>query len=68
MTAERRSAGWQIKVATRKSAPGRCRGRLCAVNAVAESFFATIKKKLIHRRARPTKAELRTEVFDCIEV
>ena len=38
------------------------------MNAVAESFFATIKKKLIHRRARPTKAELRTEVFDCIEV
>jgi transposase InsO family protein len=35
----------------------------CFDNAVAESFFATIKKELIHRRSWPTKAELRTEVF-----
>jgi putative transposase len=40
----------------------------CFDNAVAESFFATIKKKLIHRRAWPTKTELRTEIFDYIEV
>jgi transposase InsO family protein len=40
----------------------------CFDNAVAESFFATLKKELIHRRAWPTKAELRTEVFDYIEV
>ncbi len=40
----------------------------CFDNAVAESFFATIKKELIHRRTWPTKAELRTEVFDYIEV
>lgn len=40
----------------------------CYDNAVAESFFATIKKELIHRRSWPTKAELRTEVFDYIEV
>ena len=40
----------------------------CYDNAVAESFFATIKKELIHRRAWPTKTELRTEVFDYIEV
>ena len=40
----------------------------CYDNAVAESFFATLKKELIHRRAWPTKAELRTEVFDYIEV
>jgi putative transposase len=37
-------------------------------NAVAESFFATLKKELIHARAWPTKAELRTEVLDYIEV
>ena len=30
----------------------------CFDNAVAESFFATLKKELIHRRAWPTKAEL----------
>ena len=40
----------------------------CFDNAVAESFFATLKKELIHRRSWPTKAELRTEVFDYIEV
>jgi putative transposase len=40
----------------------------CFDNAVAESFFATIKKELIHRRSWPTKAELRTEAFDYIEV
>jgi putative transposase len=40
----------------------------CFDNAVAESFFATIKKELVHRRSWPTKAELRTEVFDYIEV
>ncbi len=40
----------------------------CFDNAVAESFFATLKKELIHRRSWPTKIELRTEVFDYIEV
>jgi transposase InsO family protein len=42
--------------------------RDCFDNAVAESFFATLKKELIHRRSWPLKAELRTEVFDYIEV
>jgi len=40
----------------------------CYDNAVAESFFATIKKELIHRCSWPSKAELRTEVFDYVEV
>jgi putative transposase len=40
----------------------------CFDNAVAESFFATLKKELIHRRAWPTKDELRGEVFEYIEV
>jgi putative transposase len=31
----------------------------CFDNAVAESFFATLKKELIHRRCWPQKAELR---------
>jgi len=39
----------------------------CFDNAVAESFFATLKKELVHRRPWPTRAELRTEVFDYIE-
>ena len=36
-------------------------------NAVAETFFATLKKELISRRSWPTKAELRPEVFEYIE-
>jgi len=40
----------------------------CFDNAVAESFFATLKKELINRRSWPSKPELRTEVFDYIEV
>jgi putative transposase len=40
----------------------------CFDNAVAESFFATLKKELVHRQSWPTKAELRTELFDYIEV
>jgi putative transposase len=40
----------------------------CFDNAVAESFFATLKKELIHGRSWPTKAELRSEVFEYIEV
>lgn len=35
----------------------------CYDNTVAESFFATLKKEMVHRRAWPTKAELRIEVF-----
>ena len=40
----------------------------CFDNAVAESFFATLKKELVHGRSWPTKVELRTEVFEYIEV
>ena len=39
----------------------------CFDNAVLESFHATIKKDLIHRRTWPTKAEARIAVFDYIE-
>jgi putative transposase len=37
-------------------------------NAVAESFFATLKKELIHRRSWPEREQLRREVFDYIEI
>jgi transposase InsO family protein len=39
----------------------------CFDNAILESFHATIKKDLIHRRAWPTKAEARSAVFEYIE-
>jgi putative transposase len=36
-------------------------------NAVAESFFATLKKELVHRSSWPTRRELISEVFEFIE-
>ena len=38
----------------------------CFDNAVLESFHASLKKDLVHRRSWPTKAEARTAVFDYI--
>jgi putative transposase len=40
----------------------------CFDNAVAESFFKTLKGDLINRRSWPTKAEARTAIFEWIEV
>ncbi len=39
----------------------------CYDNAVAETFFATLKKELVYRRSWPTRQELRSEVFEYIE-
>ena len=39
----------------------------CYDNAVAESFFATLTKELVHRRSWPTRRELSGEVFEYIE-
>lgn len=40
----------------------------CYDNAVAESFFATLKKELIHRRRFDTREAARCAVFEWIEV
>lgn len=37
-------------------------------NSAAESFFATLKKDLIHRQSWPTREEARRAIFDYIEV
>ncbi len=39
----------------------------CYDNAVAETFFATIKKELVRRQAWPTRQQLASEVFEYIE-
>jgi putative transposase len=39
----------------------------CWDNAVAESFFATIKRELIETRSWPTRQGLRVAIFDYIE-
>jgi putative transposase len=40
----------------------------CWDNAVAESFFATLKSELIHRRPWRSRNELRSALFEYIEV
>jgi putative transposase len=40
----------------------------CWDNAVAESFFATLKTELVHRSKWATKLELRAAVFEYIEL
>jgi putative transposase len=44
------------------------RPRQCWDNAVAESFFATLKEELVHRQTFPTRAAARAAVFEFIEV
>jgi transposase InsO family protein len=39
----------------------------CWDNAVAESFFATVKTELLHRQAWPTRAAARQAVFEYVE-
>src|SRR6185295_5635086 len=39
----------------------------CWDNAVAESFFATIKTELLHRQPWPTRAAARRAIFECVE-
>jgi putative transposase len=39
----------------------------CFDNAAAESFFATLKKELVHRHSWPSRQKLRSAVFDYIE-
>ena len=37
-------------------------------NAVAESFFATLQTELLDRQSWPTRLELRSSIFEFIEV
>ena len=45
------------------SRPGQCWD-----NAVAESFFATLKTELVHMHAWPTRAQARNAIFEFMEV
>ncbi len=44
------------------------RPRQCWDNAVAESFFATLKVELIYQHSWPTRAAVRRAIFEFIEV
>jgi len=40
----------------------------CYDNAVAESFFATLKRERVHRRVYPTRSEAKADIFYYIEI
>ena len=44
------------------------RPRQCWDNAVAESFFATLKVELVYRQPLPTREAARAAVFEYVEV
>jgi transposase InsO family protein len=44
------------------------RPRQCWDNAVAESFFATLKQELVHRQTLPTRDAARRAIFEFVEV
>lgn len=48
--------------------PSLSRPRQCWDNAVAESFFSTLKTELAYRQSWPTRATARLAVFEYIEV
>jgi transposase InsO family protein len=62
-SAEYRSALAALDITVSVSRTGNCWD-----NAVAESFFATLKNELVHRRTWRTRNELRAAVFEYIEV
>jgi len=48
--------------------PSMSRRGNCFDNAVAESFFSSLKKERIRKRIFPSREEARADVFDYIEV
>jgi len=48
--------------------PSMSRRGNCHDNAVAESFFATFKKRVTRRKIYATRAEAKTEIFNFIEM
>ena len=48
--------------------PSMSRRGNCHDNAVAESFFATFKKRVTQRKIYSTRSEAKTEIFNFIEM
>jgi transposase InsO family protein len=55
-----------LEVAGARQSMGRV--ATCVDNAVAESFFATLKTELVHTRAWPTRQAARTAIDEYLEV
>jgi transposase InsO family protein len=62
------SAAFRALLEQRAGLQSLSRPRQCWDNAVAESFFATLKEELVHRQTYPTRAAARAAIFEFIEV
>jgi len=62
------SDDWRRFCKANQPEPRRSRRGNCWDNAVAESFFSTLKKERIRKRICKTRAPARADVFDYIEV
>jgi len=62
------AATYRTRLADRAITASMSRAGECLDNAVAESFFATLKAELVDTRAWPTRAAARTAIFEWIEV
>src|SRR6186713_3201574 len=62
------SSDWQRFCKANGLVPSMSRRGNCYDNAVAESFFGSLKKERIRKKVYKTQEEARAEVFDYIEV
>ncbi len=62
------AAIYQQALARRGLVCSMSRSGACLDNAMAESFFATLKTELVDTRTWPTRAAARTAIFEWIEV
>ncbi|EPQ9643146.1 IS3 family transposase, partial [Salmonella enterica subsp. enterica serovar Infantis] len=62
------SDDWQRFCRTNNLAPGISRRVNCQDNAVAESFFSSLKKERIRKRIYKTRDLARADIFNYIEV
>ena len=66
-SAQYTSAEFRAFCAARSVRPSVGATGICYDNAVSESFFATLKKELVHLHPWPSLTRVRTAVFDYIE-
>ncbi len=62
------AAAYRAALAARGVTASMSRAGECLDNAMAESFFATLKAELVDTRAWPTRAAARQAIFEWIEV
>ncbi len=62
------AAAYRQALATRSVVASMSRSGDCYDNAMAESFFATLKAELIDARTWPTRAAARTAIFEWLEI